>query len=129
MSFPGRVLIVDDEPLVLEIFEQTLNTYGFDVYTASAAFEALNMLERIFFDVVVCDVMLEGLNGFEILERAKASNPRVEFVLITGAPSKEGLSNALKKSTHYLTKPIDIHRLVQTVSSCIKAQSHSQHNH
>lgn len=123
MSSLGRVLIIDDEPLVLEIFEQTLITYGFDVCSAPTAREALSLLERHFFDVAVCDVMLEGLDGFELLDRAKRSNSNIEFVLITGAPSKRGFETALKKGAHYLTKPIDIHQLVETVSGCLNNNS------
>lgn len=128
MSATSRVLIIDDEPLVLEIFEQTLSSYGYDVSSATSATEALALLERNFFDVAVCDVMLEGLDGFDLLELAKKSNSNIEFVLITGAPSKLGLMEANQKGAHYLTKPIDIHELVKTVSSCIKSQTASQQN-
>jgi len=102
MASNGRVLLVDDEPLVLEIFE-----------------EALSQLEHSFFDVAVCDVMLEGMDGFDLLDRARRSNAHISFILVTGAPSHGGKSEADTLGVHYLTKPIDLNQLIATVKESL----------
>jgi DNA-binding NtrC family response regulator len=113
----GRVLLVDDEPLILEMFESVLRDEGYDVYVASNAKEALQQLDRTVFDVLVCDVRLEDLDGFDIMAIARKRFPAIGVVLITGAPSTSDAQIALEQSATYLSKPIGFDLLVEAVEN------------
>lgn len=121
MLSKGRVLLVDDEPLVLEMFESVLSQEGFDVYVAPNAKEALGYLDKTFFDVLVCDVRLEDLDGFDIMAIARKKYPSIGAVLITGAPSETDSQAAERQNAAYLSKPIGFDLLVTTVSDVMNS--------
>lgn len=119
MLSKGRVLLVDDEPLVLEMFESILSQEGYDVFVAPNAKDALYHLEKGFFDVLVCDVMLEDLDGFDIMAIARKKLPNIATVLITGAPSEPDSERAADEGAAYLSKPIGFDVLVRSVSAAL----------
>ena len=105
-DYKGSILLVDDEPLVLEMFATFLDVAGYDVVVASNAMQALSCIERGYFEAIVCDVMLEDLDGFDILTIARKKNPSAAVVLITGSPSEVDSRRAAEQSAAYLSKPI-----------------------
>lgn len=113
----GRILLVDDEPLILEMFESILRDEGYEVFVASNAKEAMQQLDRTIFEVVVCDVRLEDLDGFDIMTIARKRFPGIGIVLITGAPSTADAQIALEQGASYLSKPIGFDLLVETVNN------------
>ena len=117
----GRVLLVDDEPLVLEMFESILTERGYDVFVAPNAQTALSHLEKSFFDVLVCDVLLEDLDGFDIMTIARKKHPGIATVLITGAPSEPDAEKAANQGAAYLSKPIGFDLLISTIQNCIES--------
>ena len=110
-----RVLLVDDEPLVLELFENTLSSAGYDVFTAASAAEAVKLLQRAFVDILICDVMLEGLDGFEIMKIAREHLPTVDVTLITGAPSYSDRLRAEEFGARYISKPVGLDTLLNSL--------------
>lgn len=125
MLSKGRVLLVDDEPLVLEMFESVLVQEGYDVYVAPNAKEALGNLDKTFFDVLVCDVRLEDLDGFDIMAIARKKYPGIGVVLITGAPSDSDAKSAEQQNAAYLSKPIGFDLLVSTVTDALSNSADS----
>ena len=117
----GRVLLVDDEPLVLEMFESILVEEGYDVFVAPNAKDALFHLEKTFFDVLVCDVMLEDFDGFDIMSIARKKNASIAAVLITGAPSELDAERAARENAGYLSKPIGFDLLISTIDNAVEA--------
>jgi CheY-like chemotaxis protein len=83
-SFPQRrILVVDDEPLVCEAVEMMLRFDGHEVITTGSGKEALAMLEREKFDVVITDFAMPGMKGDELAATIKARNPAQPVVMIT----------------------------------------------
>lgn len=117
----GRVLLVDDEPLVLEMFESILAEQGYDVFVAPNPQIALNHLEKTYFDVLVCDVLLEELDGFDIMTIARKKQPSIAVLLITGAPSEPDAEKAAAQGAAYLSKPIGFDLLISTIQNCIES--------
>lgn len=117
MASTLRVLLIDDEPLVLEMFEDMLLSHGFEVVVASTAREALTQLDRGHYDVMVCDVMLEDFDGFDLLQIAKKKIPRLTTVLMTGSPNGKDSSKAIELGASYLTKPISFPELLIQMST------------
>ena len=76
-----RVLAVDDEPAALDLFRTALEPEGFDVVTASGGREALAQAAAGEFDLVICDLVMPGIDGFEVIAKLKA-DPRTAPVPI-----------------------------------------------
>lgn len=86
----GKVLLVEDEPLVAELVRETLEDEGLDVCALYSGREALGRLaaEPRSFQVLVTDINLgEGVTGFDVAAAARAANPDVQVVYVTGLPS------------------------------------------
>jgi DNA-binding NtrC family response regulator len=124
-----RILIVDDDESVAMLFKRILEKEGYEVESASSGEEALGRLEAQWFDLVVSDLRMPGLDGLEFLRRAKLSNPSVPCIVLTGYATVDSAVAAMKEGAHdYLTKPInndemklvvkkalEVHRLVREV--------------
>lgn len=79
-----KVLVVDDDPVVGKSFDRVLSGKGYAVITARNGEEALNKLRTENYDVVFTDIKMPGMNGLEVAERVKASQPWLPVVIITG---------------------------------------------
>src|SRR4051794_27306713 len=86
-AIKGRVLLVDDEPRLVRAFMRVLRLEGYEVMSATDGVGAKTLIERERFDVIVSDVRMPEMNGFELLRMAGRTDPDVPVVLITGSPS------------------------------------------
>ena len=84
MSALRKVLVVDDDPVVGKSFERVLSARGYAVITARNGQEALDRLRGERYDLVFTDVRMPGMNGLEVAERVKASQPWLPVVIVTG---------------------------------------------
>lgn len=116
----ASILLVDDEPLVLEMFSAVLSEEGYDVITASNAYEAIDLLEKRSFDVLISDVLLEEMDGFEIQAIAKNKYPSIGVVLITGAPNPIDAQRACIFGINYLAKPTGFAALLKATEQALE---------
>jgi CheY-like chemotaxis protein len=101
------ILVVDDEAIVRDSISDWLKDVGYDVQTAESGEQALEMVRRQDFSVIVLDVRLPGKSGLEVLREAKAIKPQIKSIMITAYPSAAGEAEAKKQGAlDYLTKPI-----------------------
>jgi len=101
------VLIVDDEPIVRESIRDWLKDAGYQVATAESGEEALEMIEKQDFSVLVVDIRLPGKTGITVLKEVKALKPQIKSIVITAYPSVEIADEAKKLgAVDYLVKPI-----------------------
>ena len=84
MSALRKVLVVDDDPVVGKSFDRVLSARGYAVITAENGQEALSKLSGENYDVVFTDIRMPGMNGLEVAERIKASQPWLPVVIVTG---------------------------------------------
>ena len=84
MSALRKVLVVNDDPVVVKSFDRVLSARGYAVITAENGPEALNKLSRENYDVVFTDIRMPGMNGLEVAERVKANQPWLPVVIISG---------------------------------------------
>ena len=111
------VLIIDDEQSILQVFDYALTRCGFNVETAVDGQEGIQKFLRGQFDLVVTDILLQGMDGRDILNYIRASEKRQTPVIgISGTPWL--LDDA--GFDHVLEKPFSIHRLVESVHGLIK---------
>lgn len=123
----NSVLIVDDEPIVRESIRDWLKDAGYEVATAETGEEALEMIKKQDFRVIVLDVRLPGKTGMTVLKEVKALKPEIKSIVITAYPSAELATEAMKLGAiDYLIKPIapdDLERLIrETLLKCKSEQ-------
>jgi two-component system response regulator AtoC len=102
----NHILIVDDNETIRNFLAETLKRQGLDVTTASCGKEALSLLKKAPFDLVLTDMCMEGISGIDILRKVKELSPATFVVVITGFGSIENAVEAMRLGAfHYLLKP------------------------
>jgi PAS domain S-box-containing protein len=101
-----RVLVVDDEPLVATTVRRQLAA-EFAVDAASGAADALSRVEAARYDAVICDVMLDGKNGLDLVEEIRRAHPALagRFLLVTGGASPAVAERLARSGVRWLAKP------------------------
>jgi putative two-component system response regulator len=119
----GTILVADDQAPNRELLEELLTTQGFTVITASNGAEALDQLRQSSVDLVILDVMMPHMNGFEVCREIKA-NPDtylIPVVLVTALSDKQDRIEGLRANADdFLTRPVDRVELLARVQSLIK---------
>jgi len=102
------ILVADDDPIIRKSLQEMLRLEGYQVDTASDGTEALKRLEQSSVDVVLTDVKMPALGGFELLAKIKTFSPDTVVILITGYGSIEDAVNGIKAGAYeYITKPLN----------------------
>lgn len=108
----ARVLIIDDDQDTREALQTLLYQDGYAIELAASAELGLSLLERTSVDLVLCDVCMDGMSGFELLDLVRARQPTVPVILLTGAGKIHDAVDAIKRGAfQYLLKPYDVHDL------------------
>lgn len=119
-SGPRRLLVVDDEPDLLTLYELTLLREGHDVECAGSVQEALRALQRHSFHLVITDMRLPDGQGIELLQHLEAAGRSEKVVVITAYGSAETAVAALKAGAFdYLTKPVDLRQFRSVVAAAL----------
>lgn len=117
-----RVLVVDDDPQVLRLMRVNLELEGYDVVSAPDGEEALEAVLNERPDVVVCDVMMPGMDGLTVLRNLR-SNPRtskIPFVVVSAKAQRTDVKAALDMGAdRYITKPFDPQELLDAVEHLV----------
>jgi putative nucleotidyltransferase with HDIG domain len=122
-GIPLRVLLVDDDPLVLDFLKEALATEGCLVSATTTAEEGLELAAEHPFDLVLSDIRLPALSGLDLLRGVKARQPLTPVVLITGAPSVNSAVFALRQGAFdYLMKPFSLDEVTQLVRGVAAAR-------
>lgn len=111
-----RVLIVDDEPDFLETILKRLKRRKIDATGVSSGKDALDLLEKQPFDVVILDVRMPGMDGIETLKEMKKRRPLMEVIMLTGHASVEaGMQGMQLGAFDFVIKPADIDELLEKI--------------
>src|SRR5262245_4326004 len=101
-----KILVVEDDNLFLWTLNHFLREEGYEVYSVTNGESALDMAEKLPFDVLISDFHLPGLNGKELIRRVKAIHPQMKSILIS-AYQREEIGNDADLLNGYLNKPIE----------------------
>jgi two-component system response regulator HydG len=124
-----RVLIIDDNEAHAEAVEEALDRVGYECVTALTGTKGIEVLNGEGADIVLTDLKLPDLSGIEVLKRAKASDPLVEVIVITGHGSVESAVAAMKEgASDYLTKPLNMEELRTRVAKQVEKQRLGREN-
>ena len=124
---PYRVLVADDDPDYLRLMSGHLRKRGYEVETAENGVQALERMGKApAFDVLVTDLMMPGMDGYELLRSARALDPRIEVVVISGVGSLESAISSMRENGayDYLTKPLE--KVTDLSLAVERAASHRQ---
>jgi len=117
----GRILVVDDEPSILSVVHTLVKAEGYEVTGALGGERALELLGRERFDVVMTDIRMVPVNGFEVLRAVKEHCPDTEVLMLTAYGTLETAVEALKLGAFdYLTKPFKIPELLLTIQRALE---------
>jgi DNA-binding NtrC family response regulator len=118
-----RVLLVDDDPIILDSLSGFLQLEGYQVQTASSVQAARKSLEDDAYNLVISDVTLPGSDGFDLLKYVRKEHPEVVMIMITGYATVESAVEAMKQGAYeYLTKPVIDDDLRLAVRRAMKQQ-------
>jgi len=117
----GRILIVDDESLVCNTVSGILSNAGFVCETTGTGTDALSRLASESYDCLISDVRMPGMDGFELLTKARAFSSDLEVILLTGMNTLDTAIAALKTGvSDYLAKPFDVEEILHCVNRAIE---------
>jgi DNA-binding response OmpR family regulator len=117
-----RVLVVDDDPQVLKLLRVNFELEGYDVLTATNGEEALELVGRDSPDAVVCDVMMPGIDGLEVVRRLRAQpdTAGLPLVVVSAKAQRADVSYGLELGADaYVTKPFDPSELLAVVAELL----------
>ncbi|PYN01054.1 MAG: response regulator [Candidatus Rokuibacteriota bacterium] len=116
----GRILVVDDEPDIVTILTKYFTDAGLSVDAASHGGDALIAVSQYRPDVVLLDVLMEGLNGVQVLERIRALDPAIRVIMISGSGDSTLRPRALAMGAFaYVPKPLSLPDLHRAVSAAL----------
>jgi class 3 adenylate cyclase len=126
MSGAERILIVDDEPANIRLLGELLSTEGYLISVARSGEEALAEIERQRPALVLLDVVMPGLTGYEVCQRLRGqpSTRALPVILVTGArPEEERVKGLDAGADEFLTKPVNREELLARVRSLLRVQA------
>lgn len=104
-----KVLVIDDELTILDVLETYLRERGYTVEARTNGEEGLAVLRDHDFDLVISDINMVGMNGFEFLRIARANYPELGIILMTAYEEEHPLSEALRAGADgYISKPFTL---------------------
>lgn len=122
MSVNKLILAVDDENDVLLIIKTALLSEGFEVVTAASGSEALTAMAEKTPDLVILDMMMPEMTGFDVLQkmRSEAATQATPVIMLTGINDKEKIRTAIDSGvSYYMVKPFEFHDLISKVKLAI----------
>jgi len=120
-SFKPKILVVDDEKVIREGCHEALSSEGFNVILAENGEQGLKMIGKEHFDIILLDLMMPGLSGFEVLSHVKKLHPDTVIIVITGYATIEHSIEAMKNGAFdFIPKPFSPDQLRVMVSKAIE---------
>ncbi len=121
MTESKRVLVVDDEHLILRIISDILTKEGYEVRTTSNCDKALQILKESSLSVILTDIRMPERSGIDLLEKIRTFNPDIPVILMTGFASLESAIKGVQYGAFdYLTKPLDYNKLKGVIKHAIE---------
>ena len=116
-----RILLVEDEENIRDVVKLNLEIEGYEVVETDNGKEAVRLSQEQHFDLLVLDVMLPEMNGFEVCEQVRLSNHETPIIFLTAKDSAQDRIAGLKKGADdYLTKPFTLEELLLRVQKLLK---------
>ena len=117
----ARLLVVEDEPNILELLAASLRYAGFEVITAAGGTEAVQAAGRHRPDLIVLDVMLPDMDGFDVVRRLRGGGARIPVVFLTARDAMEDKVRGLTLGgDDYVTKPFSLEEVIARIRAVLR---------
>lgn len=124
-----RILLVEDEENIRDVVKLNLELESFEVVATGRGWDALKLFREQHFDLIILDVMLPEINGFEICEQIRLSDMEVPIIFLTAKDGPTDRISGLKRGADdYLTKPFHLEELLLRVNNLIRRTSKAADN-
>jgi two-component system NtrC family response regulator len=121
---PAKILVVDDEEIILLSCERVLTEEGYEIQTRLSGKEALELLAEELFDLAIVDLKMPGMDGIELLRAIKRDYPHISVIMITGYSTIESAVEAMKAgAVDYLPKPFTPDQVTLVVKKALDARN------
>lgn len=121
ISTSGKLLVVDDEKELANLYQRAFEAFGLEVHTAFDGLSAIKLLEQIQFDAILSDISMPGMDGIQLLRHVRTLDPDVPVVLLTGAPEIASAMEAVEhRAFRYLAKPVRLQELRDVIQRAIR---------
>jgi two-component system, OmpR family, alkaline phosphatase synthesis response regulator PhoP len=116
-----KILVIEDEPTLSRLLTYNLTQEGYEVSTAEDGAEGLQEAIRVPYDLIILDIMLPTLNGFEVLSKLREKGDRTPVIVLTARNDEKDIVQGLKfGADDYMTKPFGVAELLARVSAVLR---------
>ncbi len=116
-----KMLVIDDEEIVLKSCRKIFEAEGFEVVTTANPQEGLKLVSEKSFDVILCDWMMPGFDGMDVVEEIDKRSPNSTVVMISGYPSVGRATEAMKRGAmDYVAKPFRPEEIIEVVKKAVR---------
>jgi signal transduction histidine kinase/CheY-like chemotaxis protein len=123
---PVRILVVDDEEIMLKLACDALRSQGHEVTGTSRPLEALDKLRHEKFDFILTDIKMPGMDGMELIQSAHRIDPSMGAIFMTGYASLDTAKRAIQEGAYdYILKPFDLQEIRSAIARAIQKRSQS----
>ena len=124
-----RILLVEDEEQIRKLVKMNLELEGYEVVSANNGRKAIDIIEGQHFDLMILDVMLPEVDGFQICQKVRLNNTKVGIIILSAKDTSQDRITGLKYGADdYLTKPFNLEELLLRVSNLLKRSSEESVN-
>lgn len=116
-----KILVIEDEPTLARLLSYNLSQEGYETTVVDHGGEGLQAAQQFAYDLIILDIMLPGLNGFEILQKLRQKGNKTPVIILTARNAEEEVVQGLKSGADdYITKPFGVAELLARVSAVMR---------
>ena len=120
-----KILVIDDEPVILNSCRKVLEQDGFDVYLVPSADEALKAMKKEVFDLLLVDVKMPKHDGIYLMQKVKEKWPDVPIIVMSGYPTPDTITDGAKMGADaFIAKPFTPDELLETIRQVIQKEEY-----
>jgi DNA-binding NtrC family response regulator len=119
----GKILVVDDDPGMLDTLMDVLSATGYETSVAASGNAALEMAQAGRFDLVLMDVQMPGLNGVQVLHALRVLDPTIVVIMMTAYTGDELVESQRTTGFSVLSKPLDLDQVLPLVKSIVSSRA------
>ncbi len=120
-----KILVVDDQSIVLDSCQKVLESEGFDVYLVPSADKALEAIKNENFGLLLVDVKMPGHDGFYLMREVKKKWPDIPIIVMSGYPTSETITGATELgAAAFIPKPFTPDELLEIVHQALRKEEH-----